>query len=341
MNKKILITGVAGFIGFHLAKRLLEEGFTVIGVDNINDFYSVNLKYTRLSNLGINSIEANQFLKKCISDIYADNFIFYRINLQDRENLPKIFANHHFDVVCNFAAQPSISYSFENPHAYLDSNLLGFGNLLACIRQAGIKKLIYASSSSVYGNDQTVPFKEDMNVNRPMNLYAATKVSNELMAYSASYLQDLECIGLRLFTVYGPWGRPDMAIYLFTDAIVKKEPLKLYNQGELYRDFTYISDAVNGIEAVVSSTNTFSEKHRIYNIGYGTPIKLSDCIYELEQALGQKGIIEFHPLRKGDILKTWADTSKISRDYHYQAEVPLSQGIKLFVEWYEKMEVEC
>ena len=228
-QKKILVTGVAGFIGFYLSKKLLELNFNVIGLDNINDYYDVNLKYDRLMELGIPRSEASVFLNKVASEIYGEQMSFIRMNLEDEQSLPKLFEQEQFDVVCNLAAQPGVRYSLENPKAYIQSNIHGFMNILECCRHHNVKELVYASSSSVYGNSDDVPFKESQNVDNPISLYAATKKSNELMAHTYSHLYGIKTIGLRFFTVYGPWGRPDMAMFLFTDAIINKRPIKVYN----------------------------------------------------------------------------------------------------------------
>jgi UDP-glucuronate 4-epimerase len=248
---KILVTGAAGFIGFHLSKSLLEKGHQVVGIDNINDYYDVHLKYDRLRALGIPKDTASIFLQNSYSTL-AD-FEFVRMHLEDRENLPKLFEKHAFDVVCNLAAKAGVRYSIENPEAYVDSNLVGFLNILECCRHHKIKHLLYASSSSVYGENKKVPFSTEDNVDHPISLYAATKKSNELMAHTYSHLYEIPTTGLRFFTVYGPWGRPDMALYLFAEAISKGKPIQVFNHGEMSRDFTYIDDIVDGIEILLAN----------------------------------------------------------------------------------------
>ena len=284
-NKKILVTGAAGFIGFHLCERLMKEGFDVVGLDNINDYYDVNLKYGRLVELGIHKNEAEQFLNKTSSSIYGQKLSFIRMNLEDYENLPKLFENENFDIVCNLAAQAGVRYSIENPRAYIDSNIQGYLNVLECCRHYSVKRLVYASSSSVYGNSDSVPFKESDNVDHPISLYAATKKSNELMAHTYSHLYNIQTIGLRFFTVYGPWGRPDMALFLFTDAIINNKPIKVFNHGNLSRDFTYIDDIINGIFATLIKDSKENSNYQLYNIGNSSPVKLMDFINEIEQSI--------------------------------------------------------
>ena len=246
-SKKILVTGAAGFIGYHLCEALIKQGHKVIGLDNINDYYDVNLKYARLSELGIAKEAATVFAEISESTLHGFNMQFIRLNLEDREALPKLFKTFNFDMVCNLAAQGGVRYSIENPEAYIDSNVTGFLNILECCRHHRVKRLVYASSSSVYGNSDDTPYTETANVDAPISLYAATKKSNELMAHTYSHLYKFETIGLRFFTVYGPWGRPDMAMFLFTDAIINNKPIKVFNNGNLSRDFTYIDDIADGV----------------------------------------------------------------------------------------------
>ena len=244
-SKQILVTGAAGFIGYHLCEALIKQGHRVIGLDNINDYYDVNLKYARLHELGIQKEAATVFAEISQSTLHGPKMQFIRLNLEDREALPKLFKTFNFDMVCNLAAQGGVRYSIENPEAYIDSNINGFLNILECCRHHNVKRLVYASSSSVYGNSDDTPFKETANVDTPISLYAATKKSNELMAHTYSHLYNIETIGLRFFTVYGPWGRPDMAMFLFTDAIINNKPIKVFNNGNLSRDFTYIDDIMD------------------------------------------------------------------------------------------------
>ena len=255
----ILVTGAAGFIGYYVCKELLERGHTVVGLDNINEYYDVELKYARLQQLGIQKEEAETFNITSISNTYTD-FSFVRMNLEDRDTLPQLFNENKFDVVCNLAAQAGVRYSLENPEAYVDSNVVGFVNILENCRHYDVKHLIYASSSSVYGLNSKIPFEVSDRVDHPISLYAATKKSNELMAYTYSHLYELPTTGLRFFTVYGPWGRPDMAMFLFTDSIVKGQPIKVFNHGELERDFTFIDDIVEGVIRVIETPRQASEK---------------------------------------------------------------------------------
>ena len=249
--KKILVTGAAGFIGYHLCESLIKLGYNVFGLDNINDYYNVDLKYRRLAQLGIERYKSQKYHKITVSKIYGDKMKFIRMNLENRVDLPNLFKKNCFDLVCNLAAQPGVRYSIENPEVYIDSNVSGFLNILECCRHFNIKRLVYGSSSNVYGNSNNIPFSELSSVDKPVSLYAATKKTNELMAYTYSNLFKIETIGLRFFTVYGPWGRPDMAMFLFTDAIVNNKPIKVFNNGNLSRDFTYIEDIVKGLSSTL------------------------------------------------------------------------------------------
>jgi len=334
---KILVTGAAGFIGFFVAKTLLERGHTVVGLDNINDYYDVNLKYDRLKELGVNKNEAEIY--NSISQSNKDSkFSFIRLNLEDRENLPVLFKKEAFDKVCNLAAQAGIRYSLENPEAYIDSNVVGFLNILECCRNSAIKHLVYASSSSVYGSNEKVPFKTTDQVDHPISLYAATKKSNELMAYTYSHLYDFYTTGLRFFTVYGPWGRPDMAYFSFTEKIIGNQPIDVYNNGQHARDFTYIDDIVNGLILVLEKEYkpnfATPSNSSIYNIGKGTPVKLMDFINEIASNLDKEVQTVMMPMQAGDVHTTWADTTELKTNYDYLAEINLEQGVKQFIEWY-------
>lgn len=335
---KILVTGAAGFIGFHLCKSLLKQGHQIIGLDNINDYYDVNLKYARLNELGIVRSHAETFLNKSIGEVYGESFHFIRMNLEDHENLPKLFVRNKFDVVCNLAAQAGVRYSIENPKAYIDSNVVGFLNVLECCRHNKIKHLLYASSSSVYGANKKVPFSTKDNVDHPISLYAATKKSNELMAYTYSHLYGVPTSGLRFFTVYGPWGRPDMAIYLFTDAISKNKSIKVFNNGNMSRDFTYIDDIVNGIEILLANPpkkEVDKPAYRISNIGNGSPQSLGGFIKAIEISLGKEAKKEFLPMQAGDVPQTWADVTEIEK-LGYKSNIEIDAGVKEFVDWYMK-----
>lgn len=333
--KTVLITGVAGFIGYHLAEKLISKDIQVIGIDNINDYYSIQLKYDRLKELGIDQEFASSFDQKVISSKHKEKMIFYRLNLEDKVALSDLFHQYSFDVIINLAAQAGVRYSIENPDAYGQSNLVGFLNILECCRQHNVKKLLYASSSSIYGNSSGVPFTTQQNVDHPISLYAATKKANELMAHAYSHLYHFQTIGLRFFTVYGPWGRPDMAMFLFTDAILNHRPLKVFNHGDLSRDFTYIDDIIQGIEKVLEDKNT-NEKYQLYNIGNSKPVQLMDFIKEIENSTGEKAILEMYPMQAGDVNQTWADVQDLKDRFGYNPNYPVDKGVFNFVQWYKK-----
>lgn len=331
--KKILVTGAAGFIGFHLSKTLLKEGYEVVGIDNINDYYDVNLKFNRLKELGVARSEAEKY--NHLTKSSSSNFKFVRLNLEDRENLPKLFSENHFHIVCNLAAQAGVRYSIENPESYIDSNVVGFLNVLECCRNNKIEHLVYASSSSVYGQNEKIPFDTQDNVDHPISLYAATKKSNELMAYTYSHLYGFKTTGLRFFTVYGPWGRPDMAMFLFTDAILNDRHIKVFNNGNQERDFTYIDDIIEGIFKVINKNKVDSSKnYSLYNIGNSKPIKLMDFISEIENQTGIVAKKEMLPMQPGDVARTWADVSALEKDYNYKPKTSVKQGVSNFVKWY-------
>ena len=335
-SKKILVTGAAGFIGYHLCEALIKQGHRVIGLDNINDYYDVNLKFARLSELGIQKEAAMVFAEISQSTLHGNSMQFVRLNLEDREALPKLFKTFNFDVVCNLAAQAGVRYSIENPEAYIDSNVTGFLNILECCRHHNVKRLVYASSSSVYGNSDDTPFKETANVDTPISLYAATKKSNELMAYTYSHLYKIETIGLRFFTVYGPWGRPDMAMFLFTDAIINNKPIKVFNTGNLSRDFTYIDDIVDGVVNTLIKSPKNDSLYKLYNIGNGRPVQLLDFIESLEKVLGTIAVKKMLPMQAGDVYQTFADTTSLEQDYDYKPQIEVDRGIKEFVSWYKE-----
>ena len=334
---KILVTGAAGFIGFHLTKKLIELGHVVVGLDNINDYYDINLKYARLKELGLLREETAPFLNESESLIHQGNLSFIRMNIEDREELPKLFKKHKFDVVCNLAAQAGVRYSIENPETYIDSNIVGFLNILECCRHHNIKHLLYASSSSVYGANKKVPFATSDNVDHPISLYAATKKSNELMAYTYSHLYNIPTSGLRFFTVYGPWGRPDMAIYLFADAISKEQPIKVFNHGKMQRDFTYIDDIINGISLLLETPPNSEDKanYRLSNIGNGNPQSLGDFIIAIERSFGEEAKKEFLPMQAGDVPQTWADVSDLEM-LGYKSTTEIKEGVKKFVNWFKE-----
>ena len=334
---KILVTGAAGFIGFHLCEALLKAGHNVVGLDNINDYYDVDLKYARLNELGISRDQATAFLNKTTSVLYNDSFQFVRMNLEDRENLPVLFNDSKFDVVCNLAAQAGVRYSIENPETYIDSNIVGFLNVLECCRHNDIQHLLYASSSSVYGENEKVPFETTDNVDHPISLYAATKKSNELMAHTYSHLYNIPTTGLRFFTVYGPWGRPDMAIYLFADAISKDKTIKVFNNGNMRRDFTYIDDIIAGIEILLINApveENGQAAYKISNIGNGSPQSLGDFIKAIETSFGKDAKKEYLPMQAGDVPQTWADVSELEK-LGYKSATEINEGVRKFVDWYK------
>jgi UDP-glucuronate 4-epimerase len=330
---KILVTGSAGFIGYHVTKKLLERGHQVVGLDNINDYYDVRLKYGRLAETGI--IEHDIDYGKLTKSIKYPFYGFIKLNLEDRENIQKLFVEEKFDVVCNLASQAGVRYSIENPYTYIDSNIVGFLNILECCRHNKIKHLIYASSSSVYGLNTKIPFSEDDMVDNPISLYAATKKANELMAHSYSHLFQFPTTGLRFFTVYGPWGRPDMAPMLFAKAISEGEPIQVFNYGDLSRDFTFIDDIVEGVIRIIENNPQDEAKYKIYNIGCSKPIKLLDFIETMEKALDKKAIKIMMPMQQGDVFQTYADSTKLKDEFGYKPKVLLTEGINKFVEWFK------
>lgn len=329
---KILVTGAAGFIGFHLVKRLTVEGHEVVGLDCINDYYDVGLKFGRLSFLGIEQSEIAD--GRMVKSSFISSFRFVKMALEERETLTELFRQERFDGVVNLAAQAGVRYSLENPHAYVESNVVGFVNLLECCRHYPVRHLLYASSSSVYGGNTKVPFSETDRVDNPVSLYAATKKAGELMAHVYAKLYRIPSTGLRFFTVYGPWGRPDMAPMLFTRAILANEPIKVFNNGDLSRDFTYIDDIVEGIVRVLGHVPEGDIPTDIYNIGCGHPMPLMEFIRTLEGALGHKARMTMLPMQKGDVYTTYADTTKLQQAVGYHPATPLAEGIGRFVEWY-------
>jgi len=344
---KILVTGTAGFIGFHLARKLLQRGDEVVGLDNINDYYDVSLKYGRLKELGIAKDDIGDNIK-VNSSIY-DKHSFYKIDLADKVSMQKLFEIEQFDAVCNLAAQAGVRYSLENPYAYIDSNIVGFLNILEGCRQHQIKNLSFASSSSVYGLNKSQPFKTTDKTEHQVSLYAATKKSNEMMAHTYAHLYGIHITGLRFFTVYGPWGRPDMAPMLFTDAILHDRAIKVFNNGKMSRDFTYIDDIVDGIIKVIDNPAKANEKwdpydpeicsssasYKIYNIGNNSPLPLMQFIETLEDTLGKKAEKNFMPMQDGDVESTYADVTDLIKDFDYKPDTKLSDGIKVFVDWYK------
>jgi len=330
---KVLVTGAAGFIGFHLTGVLLSDGHEVVGLDNINDYYDVNLKYARLEKLGVQREAAEKWNILCNGN---EGFDFIRMGLEDKNSMEDLFKKQAFDVVCNLAAQAGVRYSLEHPDTYVQSNLVGFVNILECSRHYEIKHLVYASSSSVYGKNDKIPFSTKDRVDHPISLYAATKKSNELMAHTYSHLFNLPTTGLRFFTVYGPWGRPDMALFLFTEAISKGEPIKVFNYGEMERDFTYVADIVQGVKRIIEKPTKGRDLYKVYNIGNSNSVKLMDFISEIEKQLGKEATKEMLPIQAGDVAKTFADVKDLERDYDYRPDTPVKIGIERFVSWYRE-----
>ena len=341
---KILITGTAGFIGFHLAKALLERGDEIVGIDNINDYYDVELKYSRLAETGISL--ADIAFEHIVQSSKHSNYRFIRLDLADRALLDQLFASEKFDKVVNLAAQAGVRYSLEKPHAYIDANITGFLNILECCRYHQVQHLVYASSSSVYGNNSKMPLSTSDSVDHPISLYAATKKSNELMAHTYSHLFGIPTTGLRFFTVYGPYGRPDMALFLFTKAIIEGKPIQVFNNGEMKRDFTYVGDIVSGVMKVLDhppvpdkseTTDPSVSKtapYKIYNIGNSSPVKLMDFIEAIENKLGKVAMKELLPMQAGDVPMTWADTSELEANLGYRPNTPVELGISRFIDWY-------
>jgi UDP-glucuronate 4-epimerase len=330
---KILVTGAAGFIGFHTCLKLVDLGHEVYGIDNINDYYDVNLKYDRLKNLGFIKDDVSIYNKDAHSTKY-NKLRFSRIDISDPESIQNIFEEGNFEVVCNLAAQAGVRYSIENPKAYIDSNISGFLNILEGCRNYDIKHLVYASSSSVYGQNKKVPFETTDNVNHPISLYAATKKSNELMAHTYGHLYDFKTTGLRFFTVYGPWGRPDMAYFLFADAISNNKPIKVFNNGKMERDFTFIDDIVNGVIKVLQKDVGDRIHYKIYNIGNNKVESLENFISTIEDAMQKKAKKEMYPMQLGDVPKTYANISELKFDFDYDPKTNIKVGIKSFITWY-------
>jgi UDP-glucuronate 4-epimerase len=343
-----LVTGTAGFIGFHVANRLLSMGWQVTGIDNLNEYYDTRLKYDRLAEAGIQRELISESIP--VTSIKFPDYQFLQLALENRNGLDALFNSHGpFDVVINLAAQAGVRYSLTNPYAYVDSNIVGFVNLLENCRHHKAGHLVYASSSSVYGLNETVPFSEHDTVDHPISLYAASKKSNELMAHTYSHLFGLPTTGLRFFTVYGPWGRPDMALFLFTKAIFEGKPIDVFNYGEMERDFTYIDDIVDGIIRVASNPARPSQDwnglkpdpaaspapYRIYNIGNSNPVKLLDFIEAIETHTGLKATKNMLPIQPGDVPKTFADVSSLSADLGYSPSTPVHVGVGRFIDWYK------
>ncbi|WP_289029617.1 NAD-dependent epimerase [uncultured Algoriphagus sp.] len=343
---KYLVTGAAGFVGFHVSKALVERGDTVVGLDIINDYYDINLKFDRLDFLGIqkNKLEANQKLE---SEKFS-NFSFVRMDLAQKEPLMDLFGSEKFDVVIHLAAQAGVRYSLTHPEVYVQSNVIAFLNILECCRFHPVKHLVYASSSSVYGSNEKMPFSTSDPVDHPISLYAASKKSNELMAHTYSHLFGIPTTGLRFFTVYGPWGRPDMALFLFTKAILEDKPIQVFNYGKMKRDFTFVDDIVEGVLKVADrparpnpdfdsqnpDPGSGKAPYKVYNIGNSSPVLLMDYIHAIEKGLGKKATMELLPLQPGDVPASHADVEDLIRDTGYKPNTPIEDGVKAFTDWY-------
>ena len=343
---KILVTGAAGFIGSYVCKRLLDRGDVVVGLDNINTYYDVSLKYGRLSTLGIQQEHVDWY--RFIESNLFENFRFVRMNLEDKQVMQMLFANECFDKVVNLAAQAGVRYSLENPYAYVESNIDGFLNVLEGCRHYQVKHLVYASSSSVYGLNGKVPFSEKDSIAHPVSLYAATKKSNELMAHTYSHLYGIPSTGLRFFTVYGPWGRPDMSPFLFTDAMLHGHAIKVFNHGDILRDFTYIDDIVESVLRVIDhipvsnshwsaqapDPSSSTAPYKIYNIGNSHPVKLMDFIQAIEEAIGHPAEKVYLPMQPGDVYQTNADTTALQQELGFKPNKPIKEGVRETIEWY-------
>ena len=344
---KILVTGSAGFIGFHLVEYLTKRVDDVVGIDNLNDYYDVNLKLGRLIESGIDheQIDYNKPIQSKKSKLYK----FIKLDLTDKNELNKLFAAEKFDAVCNLAAQAGVRYSLINPQAYIDSNIQGFANILECCRHNEIEHLVYASSSSVYGLNNQMPFSVHHNADHPISLYAASKKSNELMAHAYSHLYNIPTTGLRFFTVYGPWGRPDMALFLFTKAIIEGKPIQVFNNGDMKRDFTYVDDIITGVVKVldkpaksnpgwnpqIHDPSSSTAPYQIFNIGKGNPVNLLEFVDEIEKNIGKEAIREYLPIQDGDVAQTWSDIEDLDNYIHFQPKFSVSEGVENFVKWYK------
>jgi UDP-glucuronate 4-epimerase len=331
-SSKVLVTGAVGFIGFHLVNELLSLGYNVVGVDNINSYYDVRLKYDKLPILGI-EVE-NLWPNTLYQSTTHEKFRFAKMDIKDRFQIEELFRKEQFDFVVNLAAQAGVQYSIQNPHTYIENNIIGFINLLDASKTNHVKHFVYASSSSVYGNREDVPFKESDNVDNPISLYAASKKSNELMAHTYSHLYQLKTSGLRFFTVYGPWGRPDMAPYIFMKRIINDHEITVFNEGNMERDFTYIDDIVDGIVKVVEDQNDSGE-YNVYNIGNSQPVNLMDFITTIEDVVDKKASIQYKPVREGDVIKTFSDVSLLKERFGYQPSVNVKLGLQKFYDWYK------
>lgn len=331
---KILVTGAAGFIGAATVKALLERGHEVVGLDNLNSYYDTGLKYARLADAGIPQADVRE--NKMVCSRTHSAYRFTKMELIDRIGMDALFGSERFDIVINLAGQAGVRYSIENPFAYVEGNVTGFLNILENCRHHPVRHLIYASSSSIYGMSDHVPYAEGDKTDRPVSLYAATKKSDELMAYSYSHLYGIPATGVRFFTVYGPWGRPDMAPYIFLRSVLEGNPIRVFNHGEMRRDFTYIDDIVEGLMRLLEHPATYTVPHTVYNIGHSEPVQLMDFIRTIEETTGRKAILQMEDMQPGDVYCTCADTSRLQRDFGYRPEVTVGEGIRRFYEWYKE-----
>jgi UDP-glucuronate 4-epimerase len=344
-RKRLLVTGTAGFIGFHLVRYLFGSDYEIVGLDNINDYYDVDLKYSRLAETGIDREKITY--NKLVSSTVSDRYKFIRLDLEDKDNLLRLFSEIKFDRVVNLAAQAGVRYSFTNPDAYVGSNITGFLNILEACRHHPVEHLVFASSSSVYGLNKEMPFSVHAPADHPVSLYAASKKSNELMAHSYSHLFGIPASGLRFFTVYGPWGRPDMSLFIFVKAILEGKPINVHNEGMMERDFTYVTDIVKGVEKILESPARkmdniegkmdpaiSSAPYRLYNIGNSKPVKLMDFITAIEEYLGRKAKMNLIPIQPGEVVKTWADVSDLENQFNYAPDTPVGEGVRQFIDWY-------
>lgn len=327
---KILITGSAGFIGYHLVKSLINENNVIYGIDNLNKYYSVNLKYDRLKDCGIDT--SNLIYNTEIKSSYYKNYFFTKLDVEDKISVIEFFKNKKIDIVIHLAAQAGVRYSITNPNSYISTNIVGFYNILEACRNFKINKLLFASSSSVYGLSKNKILGENDITDFPISLYAATKKSNEILAYSYSHLYNLDIVGLRFFTVYGPWGRPDMAPFIFADSIINNNPINVFNSGNLFRDFTYIDDIINGINKILNSS--IKQNYKIYNIGNGSPVKLLDFINLFEDYFNKVSIKNMCTMQPGDVISTFADINNLVIDTGFKPSIPINDGVKLFLDWY-------
>jgi UDP-glucuronate 4-epimerase len=333
---KVLVTGTAGFIGYHLINELAHLGHEIVGLDSINDYYGVEIKYSRLKETGLPREEINY--NRITKSIKYDNYSFIKLDLEDKDNLKELFRNQRFDLVCNLAAQTGVKDSLVNPHRYINSNITGFVNVLECCRHNGINNLIYASSSSVYGLNKQMPFSIEHKTDRPITLYAVSKISNELMAHSYSHLYSLPTVGLRFFSVYGPWGRPDMVFSIFTKAILEGKEISVFNNGNIKRDFTFVKDVTKAIATIID--RKLKEKksgslYKLYNVGNGAPVNLMDCIENLESLLEKTAKKKFMPMQAGDMSVSWGDSKELKLDFGYKPSTDIKTGLVQFVEWYK------